>query len=423
MDSRRLGFDGDRISEFLALLERMAAGETQERLPISSTHDELDALAHGINVLIGELGWTTARVLDAQAERAAMAERVHVANAVRESEARFRLIANTAPVLIWMSDATQQWTYVNQHWLLFTGQPLEAMLGNGWTEPLHPDDTTRAVETYRRSFEHREPFQAEYRLRRHDGEFRWVATVGVPRFDPDGSFGGYIGSALDITDRKLAAEALSTVSQRLIEAQEEERARLARELHDDITQRLGLLVIRLDIVMKDESASLTRLRETIDDTRDELDSLVSDVDALSHRLHPPRLDLLSLDASAAALCREIADQHGIEIRFHAESVSPALAPRISLSLYRVLQEALQNTIKHSGVQTVEVVLRGSLDFIELTVRDGGSGFDPGNATRSAGIGLTSMQERMKAVDGQLCIDSVPGQGTTIYARAPLFETP
>jgi PAS domain S-box-containing protein len=336
----------------------------------------------------------------------------------RESEKRFRLIANTAPVMIWMSDVDHKWTFVNQRWLNFTGRALEATLGHHWIDNVHPDDIERVRETYTKAFERRESFQTEYQLRRHDGEFRCIASTGVSRFDLDGSFAGFIGSALDITERKRAEEVLSTLSQRLIDAQEGERTRLARELHDDINQRLGLLVWHLDHLAKESAALPAHLTEQIACVREEVVALGQDVQALSHRLHPARL-VLGLEVSAAALCREVIHQQDMEINFQAEAIPASLSPRLSLCLYRILQEGLQNVIKHSGVRRADVSLCRRVDQIELIVRDAGKGFDVDDAPLKAGLGLTSMQERLKAVDGQMSVDSTPGLGTTIRALVPL----
>ena len=167
--------------------------------------------------------------------------------------------------MIWMSDAGKQITYLNQTWLDYTGWPLDAALGQQWIEILHPDDAERCRDLYERAFERREPFQVEYRLLRHDGEYRWVVTAGVPRHGVDGSFAGYIGTAVDIAERKLTEEALSTVSQKLIEAHEEERARIARELHDDINQRLAFVSVRLGVLKQGPPASAADLDREIGD--------------------------------------------------------------------------------------------------------------------------------------------------------------
>ena len=212
---------------------------------------------------------------------------------------------------------------------------------------LHPDDVERCREVYVKAFEQREPFQMEHRLRRHDGEYRWVVSAGVPRYNVDGSFAGYIGTAVDITERKLAEEALSTVSQKLIEAHEEERTRIARELHDDINQRLAVLSVRLDYLKQSAPASAADFEQEIAAVSQQITDLVSDVQALSHRLHPPRLELLGLEAAATAFCEELSNRHGVTIDVHVENIPKALPPEIALCLYRVLQEALQNVVKHS----------------------------------------------------------------------------
>jgi PAS domain S-box-containing protein len=135
--------------------------------------------------------------------------------ALREREERFGLLANAAPLMVWMSGPDKRCTYLNQPWLDFTGRPLERELGNGWSESVHPDDLPRCLDTYARAFDARQGFRMEYRLRRFDGEYRWVLDTGVPRFESDGTFDGYIGSCLDITDRKRGEEALRESEARL----------------------------------------------------------------------------------------------------------------------------------------------------------------------------------------------------------------
>jgi len=203
---------------------------------------------------------------------------------------------------------------------------------------------------YEKAFDQREPFEVEHRLRRHDGEYRWMVTVGVPRYDVDGSFAGYIGTAVDITERKLAEVALSTVSQKLIEAHEEESTRIARELHDDINQRLAVVSVSLDYLKQSPSASAADV-ERIGEVRQQIADLVSDIQALSHGLHPRSWNSWGWKAAAAGFCEELSNRHGITIDVHFENIPKALPPDISLSLYRVLQEALQNVVKHSVSDT------------------------------------------------------------------------
>jgi PAS domain S-box-containing protein len=360
------------------------------------------------------------RFLDVLAREAAdLIERTLAEEAVRESEERFRLIANTAPVMIWITDARGYVTYLNEPYLDFTGLPLAAALGDGWIKVPHPDDVERCREEYMRAAAAHGPFQMEQRLRRHDGEYRWVISAGVPRFNPDRSFAGYIGSAVDITDRKLADEVLSTVSQKLIDAHEEERTRIARELHDDINQRVALVSVRLDYLKQSPPSSAADLDEAIAGASQELADVAADIQALSHGLHPARLDLMGLEAAAAGFCEELAKRHGVTIDVHFENVPATLPREISLCLYRVLQEALHNVVKHSVAGRAHVSLSGQTKTINLTVKDSGAGFDPHEAMKGRGLGLTSMKERLKVIGGKLSIHALPGRGTMIHAVAPL----
>jgi PAS domain S-box-containing protein len=337
--------------------------------------------------------------------------------AVRESEERFRLMADAAPVMVWMAGLDRRCTHFNRQWLEFTGRPAEAELGNGWTESVHPDDFTRCREAYVQAFDRRVPFTMEYRLRRRDGAYRWVLDSGVPRFNPDGFFAGYIGSAIDITDQKLATEALSNLSRNLMEAQEKERAWIARELHDDLGQRVVGLAMQLHNcaqVLPNGSSE----RVCVQKASDQATALVHDLQAFSHRLHSAQLEHLGIASAAAGLCRELSEQHHVEIDFSHSGVPENLSKDIALCLFRVLQEALNNAVRHSGVRHFRVMLRGTPAEIRLEVIDAGRGFDP-KAVIGHGLGLISMQERLSLVNGEVFIESRPGGGTTIRARVNL----
>jgi PAS domain S-box-containing protein len=361
------------------------------------------------------------RLFDVLARQAAdLIERARAEAALREREEQFRIIADTAPVIVWMSDVSKDCTYLNQTWLEITGQPFDAARGDGWMDRVHPADVAPCWDSYTRAFERRESFQMDFRLRRYDGEYRWMVSTGAPQYHRDGSFAGYVGFAIDVTERRLAAQALATINQRLIDAQEEERSRIARELHDDIGQRLAVLSIDLDALARAGGAPATEGRQKIEGAREEVVSIATDVQALSHRLHPARLEYLGIAAAAAALCREVSRDRDLEITFHAESVPEGVSRNVAVCLYRVLQEALQNAIKHSGTRKIDVTVRGGVDQIELIVRDFGAGFEV-STTEGRGLGLISMKERARAVRGRLAILSEAQHGTTIHASVPLVQ--
>ncbi|MGC1451018.1 MAG: PAS domain S-box protein [Candidatus Sulfotelmatobacter sp.] len=351
-----------------------------------------------------------------------LTDRKYAETVLQESEERFRNVANTAPVMIWMAGIDKSCTYFNLPWLQFTGRSLEKELGSGWTKEVHPDDLPGRWATYAGAFDRREAFQMEYRLRRYDGAYRWMFDQAVPRFNSDGSFEGYIGSCIDITDRKLAQEALSDMSRKLLEAQEQERTWIARELHDDISQQVAFLTVNLERLKQDFHASdsaevVHRLEETIE----HVSGLGSDIQALSHRLHSSKLEYLGLATAASSFCRELSKQHEVQIDFRSEGETKEIRQDIALCLFRVLQEGLQNAIKHSGSQFFEVCLKRTSNEIELSVRDWGIGFNPEEAMRGRGLGLTSMRERLKLVDGELSIDSRSQRGTTIRATVALRQ--
>jgi PAS domain S-box-containing protein len=338
---------------------------------------------------------------------------------LRESEERFRLVANTAPVMIWMFGEDRLCNYVNAPWLEFTGRSLDQELGDGWTESVHSEDLQHCLAAYTKAFDQRTTFQVEYRLKRHDGEYRWVFNHGVPRFNADGSFTGYIGSCTDVTERKKAEESLSGVSRRLIEAQEQERTWIARELHDDINQRIALLSASFGLFIQSVRRLDAPAKEKAEELRASVIAIGSDIQALSHHLHSSKLEYLGLVSACSSFCREMASRENVEIQFQSDEIPKSLPQDIGLCLFRVLQEALRNAVKHSRVTKFRVTVKDLPCCIELRVQDSGVGFDPQSAINSHGLGLISMSERLKLVDGQLFIESKPQGGTTLYARVPV----
>jgi len=344
-------------------------------------------------------------------------ERKLAEEAIKESEQRFRLVADSAPVMIWMSGLDKRPTYFNRPWLDFTGQS-EADLQSGLAGIVHPEDYSKCYDIYCRGFDQRQPFAKECRLKRHDGQYRWMLDIGVPRFHEDGSFVGYIGSCVDITEQKLAEEALSSISRRLIDAQEQERSRIARELHDDINQRLALVAMGLDRQRGDLRSTTREMRSAMGKAIKQISDIVSDVHMMSHRLHCSKLDTVGLAAAAAGFCRELSKQQNVEVDFQCGGIARELPEAIALCMFRVLQEALQNAVRHSGAKHFKVSLAECTNQIALTICDEGRGFNPAEALKGSGLGLASMIERLKLVGGELLIDAGPKRGTTIRASVP-----
>jgi PAS domain S-box-containing protein len=339
--------------------------------------------------------------------------------ALRESEERFRLVANTAPVMIWMAAPDKLCTYFNQPWLEFTGRQIEAELGNGWAQGVHPEDVSACWSTYTDAFDRRESFEMQYRLRRFDGEYRWVYDIGVPRFRTDTSFSGYIGSCIDITERRTAEEALAALSGRLIDAQEEERKRIAREIHDDYNQRLAILANDLEVLTSSLSDSPQKLSQRIRDLWNQVNELGNDLHSMSHRLHSSALENLGLIAGVRSFCEEVATHQAIEVHFSHQNVLPSTPEDVALCLFRIVQEGLRNIKRHSGASKAEVRLEGLYGQLHLTISDAGKGFDVKRRSPESGIGIRSMEERLRSLGGKLEIHSRLGEGTRIDAWVPV----
>lgn len=338
--------------------------------------------------------------------------------ALRESERRFRLVSDTAPVMIWMAGTDKLFNYFNRPWVEFTGRPVESEMGNGWVEALHPEDRATWGESYRAMFDKRLPLAVEYRLRRHDGEYRWVSIRAVPRFQSDGSFAGYIGCGLDVTEEKEAKAALAELGGRLIQAQERERSRIARELHDDISQRLALLANRLgELNQASGNTAQAGEEQQLEALFRLTNEIANDVQNLSHRLHPSKLNYVGLASAARQLCQEVSRQHKIEIECQMQDIPRDIEENISLSLFRTIQESLRNAVKHSHAKHAKVELTRLGGVIRLRVSDDGVGFDS-KGTGSHGLGLVSMQERLRSVGGEFSIWSRPSLGTQVEATVP-----
>jgi PAS domain S-box-containing protein len=223
----------------------------------------------------------------------------------------------------------------------------------------------------------------------------------------------------DITERKRAEEALSSMNRRVIEAEERERNRIAKDLHEDIGQRLALLAIAVEQLKKDLPHRAVELIDRMDAVWKQTLEILTDVKASAHELYSPRLEYLGVAAVMRSFCEEFEGRKKVEIDFRNDGVPSLVQPDVSICLFRVLQEALHNGVKHSRVQKFEVQLWGAADGMHLTVRDSGAGFDTDAARKGRGLGLTRIEQRVKLVNGTFSIDSQPEKGTTVHVCVPL----
>lgn len=339
---------------------------------------------------------------------------------LRDSEERLRLAQQAARM------GTFEWniqTGVN----IWTPE-LESIYGlplGGFTRTqlafeklVHPDDRSTVAELVEEALKTGLPTRGEWRVPLSDGSLHWIVGRWQVFRDDSGQPERMIGVHLDVTERKLAERALADMTRKLIDAQEQERARIGRDLHDDVSQRLALLSVQLE-QLKEHSPEL---QDRLEELRQQVDELSSDVQTLSHELHTSKLEHLGVVAGIRSWCREFAQRQRMEIDFKSD-VATALPMEVGICLLRVLQESLHNAVKHSGVKHMQVQLRGDANQVHLEITDSGKGFDDQAAMAGKGLGLTSMRERVRLLNGTMAIDSRPMAGTRIHVRVPLKAEP
>jgi PAS domain S-box-containing protein len=323
---------------------------------------------------------------------------------LRESEERFRRMAHSAPILLWMAGPDKLCNFFNQGWLDFTGRSLEQELGNGWAESVHPRDVNGCVAAYHVAFDARVPFEIEYRLRRHDGEYRWFLDKGVPRYGADGKFAGYIGSAIDITDRKRAEESTRALehAQRLA-VMGELTAAIAHEV------RQPMSAIQLDAqtaekILESDAPSLPALREIavgIHESVLRIDAVVSRIRAFARRQETSKqlLDVNAIVLDVTWLVAGEAQKRSIPLRMDLDySLPRVLGDRTQL------QQVLLNLVVN-GMDAMEgipenrrlLILRTSAfgdGGVEISVRDRGAGVAPDQLPRLFESFYTTRREGM-----------------------------
>jgi PAS domain S-box-containing protein len=284
---------------------------------------------------------------------------------------------------------------------------------------VHPEDRERVTKAVKDAMQNRTSYAAQFRILRSDGTVRWVSAEGEFHYAANGKAERMLGISVDITESKLAEEALASMGRRVSEAEERERRRIAQNLHENIGQRLTLLAIEIEQLKTEPLNETVEMLGRLDAISKQTLRILTDVKTSAHELHSPRLEYLGIAAVMRSFCEEFGQRKGVEIDFKGHDVPSSVPPDISLCLFRVLQEALYNAVKHSGARHFEVRLWTLSDDIHLTFSDSGAGFDPEAARNSGGLGLLGMEERLKLLKGTVSIESRPQRGTTIHVRVPL----
>ena len=367
-----------------------------------------------ISLTVSPIKGRTGTVIGASTIARDITDRKRADELRRESDERFRVLADSAPVMVWIAGPDSLCTFFNRQWLEFTGRTMEQELGNGWAEGVHPGDVQPCLEYYHASSNARRPFTMEYRLKRADGQYRWLVDTGVPRFGPDGEFLGYIGSCVDISERKQHEHALQHLTARLFMMQDEERQRVAAELHDGLGQSLAIIKNRAQMGMRNPSDP-DQMIEQLEEISATASASILEVREIAHNLRPYELDRLGLGAAIESMVERVSNSTSISLSADLERMDKMLSPEAETSVYRIVQEALNNVIKHSNATAARIEIRANGSHMTISVQDDGKGFPASadNADPFNGFGLTGIAERVRGLGGFFEIMSQPEGGTTL----------
>jgi len=333
------------------------------------------------------------------------------------AEQRLRLLLHVAHIIPWEADyPTGLFTYVGRMAERALGYPISDWYEpNFWETHLHPDDRERALADCERLSEECNYYELEYRMIANDGGTVWLRSL-VTVIREHGKPKLIRGFSIDVTESRQTEAALRELGGRFISAQEQERSRIARELHDDLNQRMALLSIQLEQMGQGVNGNLRRRFESL---QNQVQEISADIHRLSYRLHPSKLDHLGLSAAIKSLCEQLNAAGNIRVYLHQQGVPATLPQDVTLCFFRVAQEALRNAVKHSHARHVRVILKMVDNTLLLAVSDDGCGFATGPSAPIEGLGFISMRERSRIAGGRLEVYSSPGQGTRIELIVPL----
>jgi len=344
-------------------------------------------------------------------------ERKRAEQALGESEERLRAWMDNSDTPITLKDMEGRYLLANERFSVRFNVSREEIVGKTAYDIFPPEYADEISAHDRKVLETGTATERETQTPLPDGTTRTTIMHKFPIIRPDGGYTGVGTIEIDITERKRAEELRRNLSARLISAQEEERMKISRELHDDFGQRLALLAVEIQRLGQNISEPEFEGAKSMDKLWSQARELSTDLNRLSHQLHPAILDQLGLGPAIRSLCSEISKQHGIQIKFTEHEVPASISQDIALCLYRTVQEGLRNIVKHSGAKDAKVELTGGPDTIHLRIADRGVGFDPAT-TKGKGIGLISIEERVRLVRGEMSLQSRPSHGTCIDLRIP-----
>ncbi len=381
-----------------------------------------------------------------------VSQRKRVETELRNSEQRFRVMAQALPQIVWTADADGEVDFYNDRWEQFTGMSVELSHREGWKNAIHPDDRRQTSEAWRRALSTGHLYQIEHRIRRHDGVFHWHLTRAVPLRDDEGRIVMWLGTATDFHDQKEAEEALKrsqdelkrfneTLEQRIAErtavaeqramqlrvlaseltsTEQRERRRLANILHDHLQQLLVAATMKIGL-LRSRVPSLEG-KQVLQQIKDLLNQSIASSRSLTVELSPPVLYDAGLAAALNWLAGWMNEKHDLKVEVEAEPQAEPLAEDVRAFFFQAVRELLFNVVKHANTDSarVEVKVDDESQLI-ISVKDDGTGMDPqvlSQMDSGEGFGLFNIRERLELLGGRLQVDSTPGEGTTISMIVP-----
>ena len=450
------GVIANPIQELAALASRVARESDYSARAMKTTDDEVGSLIDGFNHMLKQIEQRDGALLLANSElefrvedrTRALTEEIEVRRraegALRDSESRFRSLADSVPVLVWMSGTDRLFHYFNRSWLNFTGRSLEEESGNGWLDGVHPEDQAHCIQTYLSAFDAREAFQVDYRLRRSDGSYRWILGAGTPRLDAEGVFVGYIGGSVDITERReqetqfrLAKEAAEAASR----AKSEFLATMSHEIRTPMNGVLGFASLLLSTPLSEEQSDFVT---TIKSSGESLLALINDIldfskiEAGKLQLETIPYDLAQVAEEVAALLSTKATEKNLALAIQCSSAVGREWQGDPMRVRQVMLNLVGNALKFTreGHVLIEIAPSPSSPrMVRVSVRDTGIGipaekrhllfqkFQQMDTSMSrkfggTGLGLAICRLLVELMDGEIGVDSEQDKGSVFWFELP-----